>query len=79
MTVVSFYTQRKVRFNEIGSLIYSFRTHRRMSMEALGAAVGCSTGHISKIESGANTPSLELLDRMFDVLNIRLTIEDTAA
>lgn len=56
----------------IGSRIYHARLLREVRMRDVAAAAGCSESMISKIESNKATPSLRVLHRICDALNLPL-------
>lgn len=55
---------------EIGEKIKKLRTARKLSMRELGEKLGVSHAHISKLESGINSPSVDLLEKLADYFNI---------
>lgn len=58
---------------DIGSKINRLRTERKLSMRELGEKVGVSHAHISKLESGINSPSVELLEKLAVFFNIDIS------
>ena len=47
-----------------------YRNLREMSQDALGEIVGCCTSHIGMIENGHTKPSLEMLVRIANALDV---------
>lgn len=58
-----------IDFSKIGKRIRSARKERKMTQEELAHACGCTSNHLSSVETGASKPSLELLIRLATVLN----------
>jgi transcriptional regulator with XRE-family HTH domain len=58
---------------EIGEKINKLRTDKKMSMRELGEKLGISHAHISKLESGINAPSIELLKKLAAFFDIDIT------
>lgn len=56
--------------SEIGQKINKLRTEKKLSMRELGEKIGVSHAHISKLESGINTPSVDLLEKIAVYFNI---------
>jgi transcriptional regulator with XRE-family HTH domain len=54
----------------IGQKINKLRMDKNLSMRELGDKVGVSHAHISKLESGINSPSVELLEKLAEYFNI---------
>lgn len=54
----------------VGDLIRRSREGRGLSQRALAAAVGVGFPHVSKVETGHETPSDELLVRIADTLSL---------
>ena len=50
-----------IDYESIGKRIKHYRTQKKLSQEELGKAVFATPVHISYIETGARTPSLEIL------------------
>ncbi len=59
-----------VDYESIGKRIKHYRTEKKMSQEALGQIVFASSNHISYIETGVKTPSLELLILIANALDV---------
>lgn len=55
---------------EIGQKINNLRTEKKLSMRELGERIGVSHAHISKLEKGINTPSVDLLEKIAECFNI---------
>lgn len=58
---------------DIGQKINKLRTDRKLSMRELGDKIGVSHAHISKLESGINSPSVDLLEKLADFFNIDIS------
>jgi transcriptional regulator with XRE-family HTH domain len=58
---------------EIGQKINKLRLKRNLTMKELGESLGVSHAHISKLESGINSPSVDLLEKMADYFNIDIS------
>jgi transcriptional regulator with XRE-family HTH domain len=59
-----------VRKMDIGQKINQLRLEKKLSMRELGEKVGISHAHISKLESGINSPSVDLLEKLADFFDI---------
>lgn len=57
----------------IGEKITKLRTDKKMSMRELGEQIGVSHSHISKLESGINSPSVDLLEKLAEYFKIDVT------
>jgi transcriptional regulator with XRE-family HTH domain len=57
----------------LGGKIKKLREERKLSMRELGERVGVSHAHISKLESGINSPSVDLLQKLADFFDIDIT------
>jgi transcriptional regulator with XRE-family HTH domain len=57
--------------SQIGTLIVAERKKKKIRQNQLARIIGCSTNHLCQIENGNKHPSLELLEKIFDVLEIR--------
>lgn len=55
---------------EIGEKIKTLRTDKKLSMRELGDKLGVSHAHISKLEKGINSPSMDLLEKIAQFFNI---------
>lgn len=54
----------------IGEKINKLRTDKKLSMRELGEKIGVSHAHISKLESGISSPSMDLLKKLSDFFDI---------
>lgn len=54
--------------NIVGENIRLFRTALRMTQEELGAHLHVRNEHISRIENGSREPSLQLLEKLSEIL-----------
>lgn len=59
-----------VNYSQLGERIREFRILKHMSQAALAEAVDVSTNHISRIELAERNPSLDILIRISEVLNV---------
>jgi transcriptional regulator with XRE-family HTH domain len=57
----------------IGEKIKKLRTRKDLSMRELGEHIGVSHAHISKLESGINSPSVDLLEKLAEYFNIDIS------
>jgi len=57
----------------IGGKINKLRMEKNLSMRALGERIGISHAHISKLESGINSPSVDLLEKLADFFDVDIT------
>ena len=57
---------------ELGTAIWSARTTRGMTQEALAEQVEITTSHLKHIESGHRKPSVELLFQLARALDLSL-------
>jgi transcriptional regulator with XRE-family HTH domain len=57
----------------IGQKINKLRTEKNLSMRELGEQVGVSHAHISKLESGINSPSVDLLEKLAEFFHIDIS------
>lgn len=62
------------KFDLIGMRIKLFREDNGLSQEELGDRIGISNRHLSKVETGAKKPSLELVLKIANALKI--TVDD---
>jgi transcriptional regulator with XRE-family HTH domain len=58
---------------DIGNKINQLRVEKQLSMRQLGEKIGISHAHISKLESGINSPSVDLLEKLADFFNEDIT------
>ena len=54
----------------IGNKIKEFRKKAKLTQAQLAEKIGLSETHMSKIETGTNTPTLENFLRIAEVLNL---------
>lgn len=59
-----------VNYELIGVRIKRYRENKGLSQEELGSIIGISNRHLSKVETGAKNPSLELILNIANALNI---------
>lgn len=55
---------------DIGQKINQLRVEKKLSMRELAEKLGISHAHISKLESGINSPSVELLEKLAEFFDI---------
>ncbi|WP_077533467.1 helix-turn-helix domain-containing protein [Massiliimalia massiliensis] len=55
----------------IGNVIKSFREERRLSQEVLSGLANIDRSHLSKIELGVRSPTVNALYKIADALNIK--------
>ena len=58
-----------IDYKNIGARIRAIRTRQKITQEQLAEAAGVGTSHISHIESGNGTPSLETIIRIINALD----------
>ena len=76
MISVKYETEKTKDLTDIGIVIREIRRRRDISQELLGELVGVTSSHISRIEKGDRTPSLELLGKILTALRVHIHIED---
>ena len=59
-----------IDYESIGKRIKHYRTQKKLTQEELGKAVFATPVHISYIETGARTPSLEILILIANALDV---------
>ena len=59
-----------MRQSDIGGEVRRLRRSRGMSQESLAAQAGCSVPWLSNVERGKKTPSIELLGRLAEILEV---------
>jgi transcriptional regulator with XRE-family HTH domain len=57
-------------FLDVGKRIRAERKKQNISQEQLAEMVGCGTTHISHIETGNSTPSINLFIQIINALNV---------
>lgn len=62
------------KYDLIGARIKLYREDKGLSQEELGERIGISNRHLSKVETGAKNPSLELVLNIANALKI--TVDD---
>jgi transcriptional regulator with XRE-family HTH domain len=60
--------------NDYGSILESARTRAGLSRSGLAAKAGVPTSTVSRIETGANDPTVSTLERLLDAADCALTI-----
>lgn len=59
----------------LGNRIKESRKSQNMTQSALADAVGVDPKYISRIETGISYPSLSVIEKIFNVLNIDINIQ----
>lgn len=59
---------------KIALMITEKRKAKNMSLYQLSKLTGVTIGHLSRIERGLNMPRIDVLSRIFNALNLELTI-----
>lgn len=60
---------------EYGSLIRQIRKSRGLSQTELGELVGLNANRIQMYENNARSPKLDMLNKLFDALNVDVQIK----
>ena len=58
----------------VALMISEKRQAKKMSLYKLSKLTGATIGHLSRIERGLNMPRLDVLSRIFNALDLELTI-----
>ena len=66
--------EKPLTIKELGEAIRHHREAQHMSIVALARLVNVSTATISRIEAGKRNPSVMVVLRVFEVLNVTLTV-----
>jgi DNA-binding XRE family transcriptional regulator len=70
----------ELRMDVLGKMIKSARQERKLTQEQLGLLVGVQKAQISKLESSANSATIDTIIKVFKALkaeiNFNVTIED---
>lgn len=59
---------------KVSLMISEKRQAKRMSLYQLSKLTGVTVGHLSRIERGLNMPRIDVLSRIFNALDLKLTI-----
>lgn len=59
---------------KVALMISEKRQAKNMSLYQLGRLTGLTIGHLSRIERGLNMPRIDVLSRIFNALDLELTI-----
>lgn len=59
---------------KVALMITDKRQAKNMSLYQLSKLTGVTIGHLSRIERGMNMPRIDVLSRIFNALNLELTI-----
>ena len=59
----------EIDYAKIGMRIRLVRKERRMTQEDVAIACGCTSNHLSAVETGSHKPSLDLVIKLALVLN----------
>ena len=57
---------------ELGARIKELRHKKGYTQEKFAEAIGVAPRHISRIENGINTPSIETLAKIADILDVEI-------
>lgn len=58
---------------EIGRAILEIRKEKNLKQEGVALEAGTNTGHLSRIEQGVRSPSLDMLERLALALGVSVT------
>ena len=59
---------------KVALMISEKRQAKKISLYQLSKLTGVTVGHLSRIERGLNMPRIDLLSRIFNALDLELTI-----
>lgn len=59
----------EIDYTKIGKRIQSVRNERNLTQEDVASACGCTSNHLSAVETGTHRPSLALIIKLATVLN----------
>lgn len=59
---------------KVAMMISEKRHAKKMSLYQLSKLTGATVGHLSRIERGLNMPRIDVLSRIFNALDLELTI-----
>ena len=59
----------EIDYSKIGMRIRAARKERKMTQEEVAIACGCTSNHLSAVETGSHKPSLDLIIKLATVLN----------
>ena len=59
--------------DSIARKVKQLRTDRGLTLEKLGQMAGCTKAYISQVEKGLSTPSVAMLGRIAEALNVSVT------
>ena len=59
---------------KVSLMISEKRQEKKMSLYQLSNLTGATVGHLSRIERGLNMPRIDLMSRIFNALDLELTI-----
>lgn len=59
----------EIDFSKIGMRVRSVLKERKMTQEEFATACGCSSNHLSSVETGVHKPSLDLIIKIATVLD----------
>lgn len=72
MRVACLYMSDDLNFDYLGSFIHSFRRAKGESLQALAQRSGVSKSMIAQIESGQTSPTLTVLAKLAQAMDVRL-------
>jgi transcriptional regulator with XRE-family HTH domain len=58
---------------EIGQKLYQLRNKYGYSMRKVGEGIGVDYSYISRLEKGEKTPSLDVLQKLADFFNVKIS------
>lgn len=59
----------EIDYSKIGMRIRLVRKERKLTQEEVALACGCTSNHLSAVETGSHKPSLDLIIKLASVLN----------
>lgn len=69
------YWERTVLARAVALAVLHYRTEHGLSQTALGRLLGVPQPHVSRLELGEHSPTLEMLQRLARVLGLRFIVE----
>ena len=67
--------ERTALARAVALAVLRYRTEHKLSQTALGRLLGIPQPHISRLEVGEHSPSLEMLQRLAKVLGLRFIVD----
>lgn len=59
----------------VGQIIRKVRLERKLTQSQLGEMIGVKKSHISKLENGLNSPTINTISKVFNALNAEIKFE----